>query len=58
MSLHRKSINQLEIRLATGDILDVTELSEQLQDAHAHYSRLEQGLSRKRAELGVDEKET
>jgi len=46
----------LEITLAAGDDLDVAELSEQLQDARAHYSRLEQGLGRKRAELGVAER--
>jgi hypothetical protein len=39
------------------DLLDITELSEELQDARTHYSHLEQGLRRKRAELGVSEKE-
>ena len=56
MGSHKKIIRQLEITLAAGDDLDVAELSEQLQDARAHYSRLEQGLGHKRAELCVAER--
>ena len=51
-----KTVKNLELALATGDDLDVTELSEQLQDARAHLLRLQQGVRRKRGELGVAEK--
>src|SRR5882762_6478247 len=51
-----KTVKNLELALATGDDLDVTELSEQLQDAHAHLLRLQQGVRHKRGELGVAEK--
>ena len=57
MGLQKKKITQLEVTLATGDLFDITDLSEQLQDARDHYSHLDQGLRRKRAELGVNEKE-
>src|ERR1700683_4155231 len=57
MGLQKKKITQLEVTLATGDLFDITDLSEQLQDAHDHYSHLDQGLRHKRAELGVNEKE-
>jgi hypothetical protein len=46
----------LEVTLATADVLDVGELSVQLQDAREHHACLTQGLRRKRAGLGVDEK--
>jgi hypothetical protein len=57
VGLYQQNIKQLEIKLATADLLDIMELSKELQDACTHYSHLEQGLCCKRVELGVSEKE-
>jgi hypothetical protein len=57
LGLQKKTITKLEATLALGDLDDITELSEQLQDAREHYQNLETGLRRKRAQLGVTEQE-
>jgi hypothetical protein len=50
-----KEIKKLEITLARSDSVDVSVLSQQLDDARTHLASLEQGLRRKRGLLGVDE---
>jgi hypothetical protein len=58
MGSQKQAIMKMEKALATGDLSDVTDLSEKLQDARDHYSCLEQGLHRKRAQLGINEVES
>lgn len=53
----RKEVEKLEMTLAKGDSFDVSELSQQLDDARTHLALLQQGLQRKRGLLGVDEQQ-
>lgn len=53
----RKEVEKLEMTLAKGDSFDVSELSQQLDDARTHLALLQQGLPRKRGLLGVDEQQ-
>ena len=53
----RKEISKLEKTLINGDPFDISELSEQLDDARRHFAALDQGLRRKRAALGVGEQQ-
>jgi hypothetical protein len=45
---------KLEMALAKGESFDISEISQQLDEARAHIASLELGLQRKRAALGVD----
>ena len=55
LELHKKTVTKLEMTLAENDLHDIIALSEELQDARSHQSRLEQGLRWKKLVLGVSE---
>lgn len=54
MAHKRKEMLKLEMALAKGESFDISEISQQLDEARAHIASLELGLQRKRAALGVD----
>ena len=54
--LQKHAITKLETTLAQISILDMADLSEQLQDARAHLAHLERGYDRKKNALGIGER--
>ena len=55
IELQKKAITKLETTLAQTSVLDIADLTEELQSARDHLTCLEQGFNRKKAALGVSE---
>jgi hypothetical protein len=55
IQLQKHAITKLETALAQTSMLDMADLSEQLQDAREHLTRLEHGYDRKKNALGIGE---
>jgi hypothetical protein len=56
IELQKNAIVKLETALAETSALNVVDVTEQLQDARQHLTRLECGFTRKRSALGVHDK--
>lgn len=55
VKLQKKAITKLETTLAQTSLFDMADLSEQLQNAREHLTRLEHAFDRKKNALGVGE---